>query len=142
MRSCSGSTSSSQAMTATARNSSPLARCIVLIATRPLVTSIWSVNSTTEAPLAVTAARASQLRLRTDKHADFLSPVALTEAGGDPFGYHSLLCTGVGAGLDQRWRPVEDGDDRAAALSVAIDIADGLREQCPARLGAQRRRWS
>ena len=42
MLSCNGITSSSQAITTTARNSSPFARCMVLIETQPLLVSTCS----------------------------------------------------------------------------------------------------
>jgi hypothetical protein len=46
MRSCDGIISSSQAMTATERNSRPFARCIVPIETLPGVISMLSLSST------------------------------------------------------------------------------------------------
>ena len=58
IRSCKGITSSSQAITATARNSSPLAKCIVLIETCPLVVSTFSSRTLNGNPEFLTASRA------------------------------------------------------------------------------------
>src|SRR5271165_6877034 len=73
MRSCRGMISSSQAMTTTARNSRPLARCMVLIETCPLAVSTRSSRILNERPAAFTAgARTIELRRRADKHSEFV----------------------------------------------------------------------
>jgi hypothetical protein len=55
--SCKGITSSSQAITTTARNSRPLARCMVLIETCPLVVSTCSSKILKVIPASLRAAR-------------------------------------------------------------------------------------
>ena len=65
--------SSSQAITATARNSRPLARCMVLIETWPLVVSTCSSRTLNGKPAAFDGGlRAIQLRVGADEHAELV----------------------------------------------------------------------
>lgn len=68
IRSWSGMISSSQAITTTARNSSPLARCMVAIGIRPIFVSICSSRIAKKQPAASTAAwaRSSSFSDRTN----------------------------------------------------------------------------
>ena len=73
MRSCKGMTSSSQAITTTARNSSPLARCMVLIDTWPLAVSNLSSSTLRRSPApSDRGASPAQFGRRTDEDADLV----------------------------------------------------------------------
>src|SRR5262245_28411025 len=61
MRSCKGMISSSQAITATARNSRPLARCIVPIDTWPLTVSACSSRTLNAIPAPAAAPAALEI---------------------------------------------------------------------------------
>ena len=76
IRSCRGITSSSQAITTTARNSKPLARCMVPIETWPFVVSIFSSSIVNARPLLKRSTRPIQLCRGSNEHAQFVGHYA------------------------------------------------------------------
>ena len=123
-------TSSSQAATATARNSSPLARCIVPTATDPDTPPDPSSSCTDRMPAACTADSAPlDLLLRPDEHTDCLRRVALALSRPKP------VRDGLRLVLRRIERPhlgcrsVEHRDRRSSPLRVAVHVGQLGRQE-------------
>ena len=136
MRSCKGMISSSQAITTTARNSRPLARCIVLIETCPLAVSTCSSRILKRTPAAFTAARArSSCAARPDKHAEFVRHHARFRAFGNPIADKRRFLALALERANLGRRAVENGNRIAPILAVAIHVGHD-RAQKAVRLRA------
>ena len=131
MRSCSGMTSSSQAMTATARNSRPLARCMVLMETWPPVgLDVLVEDLERQARCLDGRPGAVELRGRAHEHADLVrqrrprsrAPRASRRRRRSPR-------PRVSSDADRRRRAVEHRDRVAPVLAVAVDVGDLGAEQ-------------